>query len=53
VAADRRDWIDSGTGAGRRVRLRAVGLLLGRKREHDGCEVGSLVFYLSNSLISI
>jgi hypothetical protein len=34
--------------AGRRVRLRAVGLLLGRKWEQAGCEVGGQVSYLSN-----
>jgi hypothetical protein len=36
--------------AGRRARLCGVGLLLGRKREQAGCEVGGQVSYF---LISI
>jgi hypothetical protein len=36
VAADRRGRIDSGTGASRRVQRRAVGPLLGQKREQAG-----------------
>jgi hypothetical protein len=36
VAADRRGRIDSGTGASRQVQRRAVGPLLGQKREQAG-----------------
>jgi hypothetical protein len=39
--------------AGRRVQLRVVGLLLGRKRKQAGCEVGGQVSYFFNPYFSI